>query len=132
MLVIDDSYNAQPPSMRAAIATATELAEHSKARLIIILGDMLELGALSASSHDETIEAVLASRPALFVAVGPEMTAALTRVLDRPVRAGVECLQARDSDEATRLIVGKLRDGDVVLVKGSLGMAMDRVVACLR
>jgi UDP-N-acetylmuramyl pentapeptide synthase len=93
---------------------------------------MLELGALSASSHDETIEAVLASRPALFVAVGPEMTAALTRVLDRPVRAGVECLQARDSDEATRLIVGKLRDGDVVLVKGSLGMAMDRVVACLR
>jgi UDP-N-acetylmuramoyl-tripeptide--D-alanyl-D-alanine ligase len=132
MLVIDDSYNAQPPSMRAAIATATELAEHSRARLIIILGDMLELGALSASSHDETIEAVLASRPALFVAVGPEMTAALTRVLNRPVRAGVECLQARDSDEATRLIVGKLRDGDVVLVKGSLGMAMDRVIASLR
>lgn len=130
--VIDDSYNAQPPSMRAAIATATELAEHSKARLIIILGDMLELGALSASSHDETIEAVLASRPALFVAVGPEMTAALTRVLNGPAGAGMECLAARDSNEAARLIAGKLRDGDVVLVKGSLGMAMDRVVASLR
>ena len=132
MLVIDDSYNAQPPSMRAAIATATEVAEHSKARLIFILGDMLELGALSASSHDDTIAAVLASRPALFVAVGPEMNAALTRVLNPPVRAGVECLQAGDSDEAVRLIAGRLRDGDVVLVKGSLGMAMDRVVASLR
>jgi UDP-N-acetylmuramoyl-tripeptide--D-alanyl-D-alanine ligase len=132
MLVIDDSYNAQPPSMRAAIATATEVAEHSKARLIFILGDMLELGALSASSHDDTIAAVLASRAALFVAVGPEMNAALTRVLNPPVRAGVECLQARDSDEAVRLIAGRFRDGDVVLVKGSLGMAMDRVVDSLR
>jgi UDP-N-acetylmuramoyl-tripeptide--D-alanyl-D-alanine ligase len=132
MLVIDDSYNAQPPSMRAAIATAAEVAAHSKARLIFILGDMLELGALSASSHDDTIAAVLASRPALFVAVGPEMNAALTRVLNPPVRAGVECLQARDSDGAARLIAGRLRDGDVVLVKGSLGMAMDRVVDSLR
>ena len=132
MLVIDDSYNAQPPSMRAAIATATELAQHSRARLIIVLGDMLELGAFSASSHDETIRAVLASRPALFVAVGPEMRAALTRVLNPPIRADVEHLQAQDSDEAARLIAGKLRDGDVVLVKGSLGMAMDRVVASLR
>jgi UDP-N-acetylmuramoyl-tripeptide--D-alanyl-D-alanine ligase len=132
MLVIDDSYNAQPPSMRAAIATATELAEHSKARLIMVLGDMLELGALSASSHNETIGAVLASQPALFVAVGPEMTAALARVAERADRTGVECLPARDSDEAARLIAGKLRDGDVVLVKGSLGMAMDRVVASLR
>jgi UDP-N-acetylmuramoyl-tripeptide--D-alanyl-D-alanine ligase len=132
MLVIDDSYNAQPPSMRAAIATATELAEHSKARLILILGDMLELGAFSASSHDETIEAVLASQPALFVAVGPEMTAALTRVINRAARAGVECLQARDSNEAAGLVAGKLRDGDLVLVKGSLGIAMDRVVASLR
>lgn len=132
MLVIDDSYNAQPPSMRAAIATATELAEHSGARLILILGDMLELGAFSASSHDETIEAVLTSRPTLFVAVGPEMTAALTRVINGPAMAGVECRQARDSDEAARLVASKLRDGDVVLVKGSLGMAMDRVVASLR
>ena len=93
---------------------------------------MLELGVFSASSHDEAIGAALASWPALFVAVGPEMTAALTRVVNRPARAGVECLQARDSDEAARLIAGKLRDGDVVLVKGSLGMAMDRVVASLQ
>jgi UDP-N-acetylmuramyl pentapeptide synthase len=41
-------------------------------------------------------------------------------------------LQARDSDEAARLVAGRLREGDVVLVKGSLGMAMDLVVDSLR
>ena len=125
MLLIDDSYNAQPPSMRVAIATARELAENAGARLVMILGDMLELGALSASSHDETISAVAAAHPALFIAVGPEMTSALARAN----AARGEYLSARTSDEAAVLIAGKLRRGDVVLVKGSLGMAMDRVVA---
>jgi len=132
MLLVDDSYNAQPPSMRVAIATAAELASNSGARLIMILGDMLELGPLSAASHDETVAGAIAHRPALLVAVGPEMGAALQRASARTTVAGVECLAASDSDEASRLIRGKLRAGDVVLIKGSLGMAMDRVVASLQ
>jgi UDP-N-acetylmuramoyl-tripeptide--D-alanyl-D-alanine ligase len=131
MLVLDDSYNAQPPSMRAAIATAAELAATVETRLVMILGDMLELGALSATSHDDTINDAMAAEPALFVAVGPEMTSALKRMRDRVAAAGVECLTAVDSDEASRLIKGRLDRGDVVLIKGSLGMAMDRVVANL-
>ena len=127
MLVIDDSYNAQPPSMRVAIATAAELAANSKARLVMVLGDMLELGALSASSHDEAINAVVAAHPGLFIAVGPEMTSALARTHV----SGDKYLSAPNSDEAARLIAGRLRRGDVVLVKGSLGMDMDRVVASL-
>ncbi len=132
MLVIDDSYNAQPPSMRVAIATAAELAANSKARLIMVLGDMLELGALSATSHDESVRAALECRPALLLAVGPEMTSALARAGKAGVSSPIECLSARDSDEASRLIAGKVRAGDVVLIKGSLGMAMDRVVTSLR
>ncbi len=132
MLVIDDTYNAQPPSMRVAIATAFEIAANAKSRLVMVLGDMLELGRLAASSHDETIRAALACRPALFVATGREMNAALARARERKETAGVDCLTAQDSDEAARLIAGKVRRGDVILVKGSLGMAMDRVVASLR
>ncbi len=132
MIVIDDSYNAQPPSMRVAIATASEVAANAKARLVMVLGDMLELGSLSASSHDETIVAALACRPALLVATGPEMASALMRARDRRATDEVECMMARDSDDAARLIAGKLHRGDVILVKGSLGMAMDRVVASLR
>ena len=132
MLLIDDSYNAQPPSMRVAIATAAELAENARTRLVMVLGDMLELGPLSAASHDETVADAFAHRPALLVAVGPEMGAALKRASDRGASAGIDCLAANDSDDAARLVNGKVRSGDVVLVKGSLGMAMDRVVASLQ
>ena len=132
ILLVDDSYNAQPPSMRVAIATAAELANNARTRLIMVLGDMLELGALSAASHDETVTDAIARRPALLIAVGPEMEAALRRATDRGVTSGFECQAAGDSDQASRLIQGKLRAGDVVLVKGSLGMKMDRVVASLQ
>ena len=132
MLLVDDSYNAQPPSMRVAIATASELAANARARLVMVLGDMLELGPLSAASHDETVTDALAHRPALLVAVGPEMGAALQRASDCGAIAGLECLAATDSEEASLLIEGKLHPNDVVLVKGSLGMAMDRVVASLQ
>ncbi len=131
MIVIDDSYNAQPPSMRAAIATAAELAVGTGARLAMVLGDMLELGALSAQSHDEAIKAALDSGAELLIAVGPEMTAALERASERGLGRDTECASARDSEHASRLLKGRLRRGDVVLVKGSLGMAMDKVVASL-
>ncbi|MGO9453750.1 MAG: UDP-N-acetylmuramoyl-tripeptide--D-alanyl-D-alanine ligase [Candidatus Binataceae bacterium] len=128
MVVIDDSYNAQPPSMRVAIATARELAEGSGARLVMVLGDMLELGPLSASSHDEAVRTALEARPALLVAVGPEMTAAMKRAS----AASVEVSAAGDSEEASKLVAASVRPGDVVLVKGSLGMAMDRVISRLQ
>src|SRR5581483_8903625 len=121
MIVIDDSYNAQPPSMRAAIATAAELAAGTGARLAMVLGDMLELGALSAQSHDEAIKAALDSGAGLLIAVGPEMTAALERASERGLRPDTECASAPDSEHASQLLKGRLRRGDVVLVKGSLG-----------
>jgi UDP-N-acetylmuramoyl-tripeptide--D-alanyl-D-alanine ligase len=130
MLLIDDSYNAQPPSMRVAIATAAEVSANSRSRLVMVLGDMLELGSLSSASHDEAVGAALATHPALLIVVGPEMSAALSRLKRRASDA--ECISAPDSEAASKLLEGKLRPGDVVLVKGSLGMAMDRVVARLR
>jgi UDP-N-acetylmuramoyl-tripeptide--D-alanyl-D-alanine ligase len=123
-LVLDDSYNAQPPSMRIAIETAREIAAARGARLVLALGDMLELGALAPASHDLALRHALDSSAAVIVAVGPEMRAALARVTS----SGCDLLDAADSDEAARLVRGILRSGDVLLVKGSLGMAMDRVI----
>ena len=132
LLLIDDSYNAQPPSMRVAIATAAELAASSRARLALILGDMLELGPLASSAHDEAVRDALAVRPGLMAAVGPEMNAALERARSANRNGDIEYIAAGDSEEAATLIAGKLKPGDVVLIKGSLGMAMDRVVESLR
>lgn len=127
-LVLDDSYNAQPPSMRIAIETAREIAAARGARLVLALGDMLELGALAPASHDAALRHAAESGAAVIVAVGPEMRAARTRLAS----GGCDLLDAADSDDAARIVRGILRSGDVLLVKGSLGMAMDRVIDALR
>ncbi|MGH7779728.1 MAG: UDP-N-acetylmuramoyl-tripeptide--D-alanyl-D-alanine ligase [Candidatus Binataceae bacterium] len=129
-LVLDDSYNAQPPSMRIAIETAREIAAARGARLVLVLGDMLELGVLAPASHDEAIRHALDSRAAVIVAVGPEMRSALERLASN-ARAGCELLVASDSNDAAQIVRGIIRPADVILVKGSLGMAMDRVIESL-
>jgi UDP-N-acetylmuramoyl-tripeptide--D-alanyl-D-alanine ligase len=131
-LVIDDSYNAQPPSVRVAIATAREVAEATGARLVIVLGDMLELGSLSRAAHVEAVRAVFAARPAEFVATGPEMTAALDAVRGDADASAVNSTPVADSAQAGAIARAIVQRGDVVLVKGSLGMAMDRVIDALK
>ncbi|MGH7815117.1 MAG: UDP-N-acetylmuramoyl-tripeptide--D-alanyl-D-alanine ligase [Candidatus Binataceae bacterium] len=129
-LVIDDTYNSNPRSLRAALDAAHEVAAPSGARLLIALGDMLELGALSQSAHEAAVRDTLACRPHRFVAVGPEMAAAVARVFgpDRPAEAVI----ANDSAAAGSILAQLVRPGDVLLVKGSRGIAMERAIAALR
>ncbi len=126
IFVIDDTYNSNPRSIRAALAAAREVADGLGARLVIALGDMLELGELSAGAHQEAIRDVMRSRPAAFVAVGPEMNSACAAVSSDADTT--EVLAAPDSIAAAGMIAGLLRPGDVLLVKGSRGIAMERVL----
>src|SRR5271163_243301 len=81
IFIIDDTYNSNPRSIRAALAAAREVADCLGARLVIAMGDMLELGDQSAAAHQEAIRDVIRARPAAFVAVGPEMNSARELVL---------------------------------------------------
>jgi UDP-N-acetylmuramoyl-tripeptide--D-alanyl-D-alanine ligase len=126
IFVIDDTYNSNPRSMRAALAAAREVADGLGARLVIALGDMLELGEMSAAAHQEAIRDVMRSHPAAFVAVGPAMNSACA-VVSRDADT-IEVLAAPDSIAAASIIAGLLRPGDVLLVKGSRGIAMERVL----
>ncbi|MGC2304645.1 glutamate ligase domain-containing protein, partial [Candidatus Binatus sp.] len=96
------------------------------ARLVIAMGDMLELGDQSATAHQEAIRDVMRARPAAFVAVGPEMNSA------RDVLSGdantLEILTSPDSTAAAGIVAGLVRRGDVLLVKGSRGIAMERII----
>ena len=129
LLVIDDTYNANPRSVRAALDAAHESAQAPGARLVVALGDMLELGALASAMHAEVVADVIRLAPAAFVAVGPEMSAAVDAA--RPVgpRAGV--LAAHDSAAAAEIVCALVREGDVVLVKGSRGIRMERIIEAL-
>src|SRR5271170_6346191 len=126
IFVIDDTYNSNPRSIRAALAAAREVADGLKTRLVIAMGDMLELGEQSAAAHQDAIRDVMRSRPAAFVAVGAEMSAALAAVSDDARITDV--LAAPDSIVAAKTIAGLVRPGDVLLVKGSRGIAMERVI----
>jgi UDP-N-acetylmuramoyl-tripeptide--D-alanyl-D-alanine ligase len=120
--VIDDCYNANPMSMRAAI---DDLAETAAARRVAVLGDMLELGPQAPQLHREIGEHASARGVDLLVGVGAQAPELL---------AGFEgdSLLAPDAAAAAELLDGRLADGDTVLIKGSRGVGLELVVEALR
>jgi UDP-N-acetylmuramoyl-tripeptide--D-alanyl-D-alanine ligase len=125
--VIDDTYNASPRAVRAALEAASEVAHARSSRLVVCMGDMLELGSLSVSEHREVGRHVADAKAVQFLAVGNDMQHAVETARER----GVEVTWVRDSVEAARTVQTMVRAGDVVLVKGSRGMRMERCVASL-
>jgi len=128
LLVLDDTYNANPRSVRAALDAAHESAATSGTRMVVALGDMLELGAFAPAMHTEAVADVMRLAPAAFIAVGPQMDAAVGAA-GFAGRAGVHV--APDSAVAAEIACGLVRAGDVVLVKGSRGIRMERIVEAL-
>jgi UDP-N-acetylmuramoyl-tripeptide--D-alanyl-D-alanine ligase len=124
-LLIDDSYNANPASMRAAFEVLAQSKPAAGGRRIAVLGDMLELGTSAERLH-AGLAADLAAATDRVYCCGPLM-ATLFAALPEDKRA----VHAPDSSALTPLLTGDIRVGDVVLVKGSLGSRMARVVEAL-
>ena len=127
ILLIDESYNANPASMRAAFAVLGTVPRAAYKRRIAVLGDMLELGAEEQSHHLALKEAVDAAGTDLVFASGPNM-AHLFRALP-PERQGAWALRSGEIEDA---LVARLQPGDVVMVKGSNGSRMGPLAEALR
>jgi UDP-N-acetylmuramoyl-tripeptide--D-alanyl-D-alanine ligase len=129
-IVIDDTYNANPASMAVSIAAARELAAARGGRALLVLGDMRELGTLSHEEHAKVGR--LAAQPgvALFVASGPEMAVAAASAREQAARAALapDIAHTDDLRYAAALVLERITPRDVVLVKGSRGMRMERVL----
>ena len=124
--ILDDTYNASPVSVRAALDTVA--ARRHGRRVIVVLGDMLELGALSEEAHREVGRQVAALPADELIGVG------------RAMQGAVEAARAAGLGEARHLttfedtvahLLKRLAARDLVLVKGSRGMRMERVVDAL-
>ena len=126
LTVIDDTYNANPASMRAALEFAAAYAEHHRRPLAVVVGSMLELGAESARLHAAVADAVMAVRPApALVAVVGDFAPAFAR---HATALGSRLLAAPDPDALGPALRARLRGNEVVLLKASRGVAMERVL----
>ncbi len=122
--IIDDTYNASPVAMEEALATLRDI-KYAKRR-IAVLGDMLELGKFSASEH-ERIGALCAGTVDTLLTVGIRARGFASGTLAHGVPESV-IRQYDDVARAGRELQALLQPGDVVLVKGSQGMRLERVV----
>jgi UDP-N-acetylmuramoyl-tripeptide--D-alanyl-D-alanine ligase len=116
--VISDVYNANPASMEEAIK---ELVRLRKKRAIAVLGDMLELGSYGDEAHRRLVRWMSGLPIDIFVAIGPLMSSAASEF-----SGNVYTFQS--SIEARETIKSICKEGDTILIKGSRGMSMERVL----
>jgi len=126
MLLIDESYNANPASMRAAIALLGQAPVGARGRRIAVLGDMLELGAQGAALHRALAQPLAEAKTDLVFCSGPQMQA-LWEALPSNHRGGY----AGTSAELEGSVLDAIRAGDAVMVKGSLGSKMGPIVKAI-
>ncbi len=122
--LIDDSYNANPESMRAAIHT---LGTRATGRKVAVLGDMFELGKDELELHAALSDPLQTADVSRVIFLGECM-----RALKGALPRGMRGLWARDWEAALAGLRQELKDGDTVLVKGSNATGLGRLVAAIR
>jgi UDP-N-acetylmuramoyl-tripeptide--D-alanyl-D-alanine ligase len=133
LIIYNDAYNANPDSMAAALETFGELAAGA-ARRIIVLGDMLELGAEGPALHRELAERILDLDDRIGIDHAILIGELAAHIADSLAAAWPESrftILPELNDATGRTIIDLLRPGDAVLVKGSRGLELERLIAML-
>jgi len=131
LLLVDDCYNANPLSMEAALRTLSELARAEGGRALAVLGDMLELGPGEAALHRGVGAAVAGLPVTRLYGFGPRSRETVAGA----VAAGLapeRTFQTEDLAALAEAVRAAAGPGDVLLVKGSRGMKLERLVEALR
>jgi len=129
VLVVNDAYNANPESMRAAIDALAHIARGGR-RGFAVLGHMAELGDIAAESHEEAGRLAAQAGVAGLIAVGERARAVLDGARAQPGWHG-EAIAVPDAGAAVEALGNLLRPGDVVLVKASRAAGLTEVAAGL-
>jgi len=127
MLLVDESYNANPASVRAALAAMATVPRADFPRRLAVLGDMLELGDASADLHRDLKEAVDAAGIDLVFACGPMM-----KLLFDQLKPAQQAAWMLNSAELAPRLLDAVQAGDVVMIKGSLASRMGPVAEAMR
>jgi len=125
--MIDDAFNANPASMAAALEVLAAAAPDGRGRRIAVLGDMLELGPTAPGLH-----AAIAGHPALARIDQVHTVGPLMQNLHAALPAAIRGLHCETADEMAQTLARHLKPDDVLLIKGSKGIKVSRVVDALR
>jgi UDP-N-acetylmuramoyl-tripeptide--D-alanyl-D-alanine ligase len=128
LTVIDDTYNANPDSLRRALDLAAWLARRQGRPLAVLVGSMLELGPESDKLHAALAADIVAREPAVVGAVGAFVPAFEAH---RPV-LGARFVSAADAEALGPAVNAMLRGNEIVLLKASRGVALERVLRHLQ
>lgn len=139
VLLINDSYNANPESMRAAIDAAVAIAGKRGSRVVAVLGEMLELGDGSAEAHTAVGRYAAEQGVACLIGVGPVAAGIVAgagrpepgRADPEPANPGTSAVSVPDRESALASLRSQLQPGDVVLVKASRGARMELLAEAL-
>ncbi len=126
-LIIDDTYNSAPKSALAALDTLRDVPMGEGGRRFAVLGDMLELGPVSVSGHETVGHHAVECGIDYLVFVGELMGEAM-RAAQEAGKSPDQLFHFSTTDQAGRFVQEKMKNGDVILVKGSRGMHMEKVV----
>ena len=122
LIVIDESYNANPDSMKVALAQFASRSANG-GKKILVLGDMLELGSRSKGLHADLIEEIAATGVEQLVLVGEKMQA-----LGGELSRDIDVCGVGDVNEIGEAFVNNLAVGDLIMVKGSNGIGLSQLV----
>lgn len=126
-LIIDDTYNSSPQSSLAALEVIKKIPLSKGARKFAVLGDMLELGSYSEQGHREVGNKVVQSKINKLIAVG-ERSRDIARGAEDDGMHKDNIFHFAASEEAGRFIQERIRENDLIFIKGSQGMRMEKIV----
>jgi UDP-N-acetylmuramoyl-tripeptide--D-alanyl-D-alanine ligase len=127
IVIVDESYNANPASMRAALSTLGLTPRNEFSRRVAVLGDMLELGPESAKLHRELAEFIDGAGVDVVFACGEQMAG-----LFGALPSSRQGAYAKTAEELQPKLLGAVGPGDAIMVKGSLGSRMGPLVEALK
>jgi len=126
-LILDDTYNSSPQAVKLALSSLDKIKIAPRARKWVVLGDMLELGKLSKNAHQEIGQKIYKMNFDYLVVIGKEAKQ-ISEGAERSGMAQARIFNFEDSLEAADFLQSKIYEGDVILIKGSQGVRLEKIV----
>ncbi len=126
-IIIDDTYNSEPKSLSLALQVLKNLELRHGARKYAVLGDMLELGSLSVQSHKDIGKYIAKSKINKLLVVGERARDIVRGARERGMRQE-DVFMFDNSSEAGKFLQKRIKEGDIILAKGSQGMRMEKII----